>query len=221
MDNTIEDTYKTIEKDSLGEYKDRGSKFISYLFQCNDIAVFESHLASIKKEHLKARHHCYAYRLGMSGDLFRSNDDGEPSGTAGKPILGQIDKHGLINVACVVVRYFGGTKLGTSGLISAYKGAAIDAITNGIIVQKTLEDRIKISFPYSVMGPLLSAVKKNSISISEKDFGEHPSIILTIRKSMTVTGLERLYSTFLSKSIEEVRQLENIPDLEVEILYNG
>ena len=110
------DIYKTINKDSTGEFKDRGSKFIAFAFTADDEETCQEKLLEVKKLHPKARHHCYAYRLGLDNNNFRANDDGEPSGTAGRPILGQIDHFGLTNIVVVVIRYFGGTKLGTSGL---------------------------------------------------------------------------------------------------------
>ena len=118
------DHYFTIDRTANAEFRDRGSRFIAYAFPVEDAAVFKKKLQELKKEHPKAVHHCFAYRLGIQGDNFRANDDGEPSGTAGKPILGQIDSKGLTNTAIVVVRYFGGTLLGVPGLINAYKTAS-------------------------------------------------------------------------------------------------
>lgn len=124
------DVYNTIESISEGLFKDKGSKFIAYTFPSDSTERFQISLEKIKKEHIKARHFCYAYRIGIDGTLYRANDDGEPSGTAGKPILGQIDKYELTNIGIVVVRYFGGVKLGTSGLINAYRLAAKESIEN-------------------------------------------------------------------------------------------
>jgi len=135
----IKDTYNTIEESSEGLYKDKGSKFISYAFHVVDVDQVKEIIQQIKKEHFSARHHCYAYRLGFSGEHYRVNDDGEPSGTAGKPIYGQLLSHELTNVLIIVVRYFGGTLLGVSGLINAYKSAALDVIVNSNIVLKIIE----------------------------------------------------------------------------------
>lgn len=129
-------TYKTIDGPSEGFYKEKGSKFIAYAYPANDITEIKTHLASVKKIHHKARHHCLAYRYGITQIVERANDDGEPSGTAGQPILGQIHRFELHNILIVVVRYFGGTKLGTGGLIRAYKAAAEDAIENATIISK-------------------------------------------------------------------------------------
>ena len=135
----MEDTYKTIEKPSEGLFKDKGSKFISFAFPVDNEEEIKEIVQSIKKEHHSARHHCYAWRLGADQLLFRANDDGEPSSTAGKPILGQIQSFDLTNILIVVVRYFGGTLLGVSGLINAYRNAALDAINQAEIVEKLVE----------------------------------------------------------------------------------
>jgi len=135
----MQDQYQTIFESSIGEFKDRGSKFIAYAYPVYTEKDWQKHLEEVKKLHFKARHHCYAYRLGLDGNQFRANDDGEPSGTAGRPILGQIDSFGLTNVFVVVVRYFGGTKLGTSGLINAYRESTATAFRNAQIIEKTVE----------------------------------------------------------------------------------
>ena len=145
------DTYQTIAAPSVGEYKEKGSKFIAYTFAVHSEAEVKAQLEGLKKEHSKARHHCYAYRLGLDGKLFRANDDGEPSGTAGRPILGQIDSFGLSNVLAVVVRYFGGTKLGTAGLKRAYKESTKAAFQQAVIVEKIVEDQFSITFDYAFM----------------------------------------------------------------------
>ena len=132
------DYYFTIEKPSVAEFKDRGSKFIAYAYPISDISEFKNHLNALKKEHPKAVHHCFAYRIGFTGDQFRVNDDGEPSGSAGKPILGQIDSKNLTNVAIVVVRYFGGTLLGVPGLINAYKSVSSFVLQTIPIIQKPI-----------------------------------------------------------------------------------
>ena len=131
--------YQSIEKPAIAEYKDRGSKFIAYAFPVNSVNEFKEKLAAIKKEHPKATHHCFGYRLGLDGNNFRVSDDGEPSGTAGRPILGQIDSKKLTNVLIIVVRYFGGTLLGVPGLINAYKTAAALALQVTPVVRKPVE----------------------------------------------------------------------------------
>jgi uncharacterized YigZ family protein len=129
-------SYFTIKEASQGVFKDRGSKFLACAFTVIAENEIKEHLSALRKEHPSARHHCYAWRLGAGKEAWRANDDGEPSGTAGKPILGQIQSYDLTNVLIVVVRYFGGTLLGASGLINAYKSAAADAIKNAVIEEK-------------------------------------------------------------------------------------
>ncbi len=131
------DSYLTIEKNTEGLFKDKGSKFLAFAYPVEEEEEIKEYIQALKKEHYSARHHCYAWRLGAEKTHFRANDDGEPSSTAGKPILGQIQKNDLTNILIVVVRYFGGTLLGVSGLINAYRGAAADVINNSIIVEKT------------------------------------------------------------------------------------
>ena len=147
--------YQTIQQPALAEYKDRGSRFLAYAYPVATVDDFKERLQELKKEHPKAVHHCFAYRLGLDGNNFRSSDDGEPSGTAGKPILGQIDSKGLTNVLIVVVRYFGGTLLGVPGLINAYKTAASMALQLTPFVQKPVTERIKIHFDYTKINDVM------------------------------------------------------------------
>lgn len=146
-----EDFYLTIGKPSNAEFKDRGSKFIAYTFPVETADDFKQQLQLLKKEHPKAVHHCFAYRIGTDGNNFRSSDDGEPSGTAGKPILGQIDSKGLTNAAVIVVRYWGGTLLGVPGLINAYKSATALALQVTPVIQKQVEVLYSIEFDYTRM----------------------------------------------------------------------
>lgn len=145
------DFYKTIRQETVAEFKDRGSKFLAYAFPFSDVQVFKARLAELKKEHPKAVHFCFAYRLGNDGNNFRSSDDGEPSGSAGKPILGQLDSKELVDTAIIVVRYFGGTLLGVPGLINAYKTASSLALQLTPIVQKPVMKRCSIEFDYTQM----------------------------------------------------------------------
>lgn len=159
------DYYYTIEKPGTAEFKDRGSKFIAYAFPSTDSADFKAKLRQIKDEHPKANHHCFAYRLGNDGNNFRSSDDGEPSGSAGKPILGQIDSKQLTNVAVIVVRYFGGTLLGIPGLINAYKTSAALSLQTTPIVQKAVEVNYRIEFDYTKMNEVMTVLKRFNCSI--------------------------------------------------------
>ncbi len=159
------DFYTTIEKPSNAEFKDRGSKFIAYAFPIETADDFKQQLQLLKKEHPKAVHHCFAYRIGTDGNNFRSSDDGEPSGTAGKPILGQIDSKELVNVAVIVVRYWGGTLLGVPGLINAYKVSAAMALQVTPIVQKQVELVYSIEFDYTQMNDVMMILKQFSCNI--------------------------------------------------------
>jgi uncharacterized YigZ family protein len=159
------DFYTTIEKPSNAEFKDRGSKFIAYAFPIETADDFKKELQILKKEHPKAVHHCFAYRIGTDGNNFRSSDDGEPSGTAGKPILGQIDSKELVNVAVIVVRYWGGTLLGVPGLINAYKASAAMALQVTPIVQKQVELVYSIEFDYTQMNDVMMILKQFNCNI--------------------------------------------------------
>ena len=165
----LPDHYNTIEKPAVAEFSDRGSKFIAYAFPIADVSVFKEKLAVIKKEHPKATHHCFAYRLGLEGDNFRINDDGEPSGSAGRPILGQIDSRKLTNVLIIVVRYFGGTLLGVPGLINAYKAAAALALQVTAIVHKPVLINYRLQFDYTQMNEVMKIVKQFNCQVLKQD----------------------------------------------------
>lgn len=163
------DYFHTIEKPSVAEYKDRGSKFIAYAFPIADVNEFKEKLAAKKKEHPKATHHCFAYRLGLDGNNFRVSDDGEPSGSAGRPILGQIDSKQLTNVLIIVVRYFGGTLLGVPGLINAYKSAAALALQVTAIVQKPVLINYRLQFDYTQMNEVMKLVKQFHCAVLKQE----------------------------------------------------
>lgn len=213
------DIYKTIGKESTGEFKDRGSKFIAYAFPVYNEASWQEKLLEIKKLHPKARHHCYAFRLGLDKNNYRANDDGEPSGTAGRPILGQIDHFDLTNIFVVVVRYFGGTKLGTSGLIQAYKNAAFDALQKADIIEKTVVDIYKISFEYALMSDVMNAVKKLDLEICNQAFGDSAFLEIAIRKGQLNETLRQLRSLIAKIRIEEIDNIKNIPGLKMDYLF--
>ena len=166
------DTYQTIAAPSNGEFKEKGSKFIAFAYFVSDEIEIKEKLDLLKKEHFKATHHCYAYRLGTDGKNYRANDDGEPSGTAGRPILGQIDSFGLTNLLIVVVRYYGGTKLGTSGLINAYREAAKLALENSIKIEKIIESQIDFSVPYLKMNEVMQFLKQYEIELITNDYSD-------------------------------------------------
>ena len=152
--------YNTIEKTSVAEFKDRGSKFIAYAFPLADVVEFKEKLQALKKEHPKAVHHCFAYRLGLDGMSFRVSDDGEPSGTAGRPILGQIDSKQVTNVLIVVVRYFGGTLLGVPGLINAYKSAAALSLQLTAVIQKPVLVNYRLHYDHTQTHEVMKVIKQ-------------------------------------------------------------
>ena len=161
--------YYTIEKESIAEFKDRGSRFIAYAFPISTVEEFKNRLKQLKNEHSKAVHHCFAYRIGTDGNNFRSNDDGEPSGTAGKPILGQIDSKKITNTAIVVIRYFGGALLGVPGLINAYKTAASLVLQTLPVIKKAMEESYRLQFDYTIMNEIMILVRKFNCSVKSKE----------------------------------------------------
>jgi len=179
----MNDSYKTIEKQSTGYFKDKGSKFHSYAFPLGNEEEVKDIISRLKKEHHGARHHCYAWRLGTEEIQFRANDDGEPSSTAGKPILGQLLSFELTNILVVVVRYFGGTLLGVSGLINAYKNATADALKNADIIEKHIEKKYQIDFTYNELNEVMHILKQENFNIINTDFQENCSLIFSVRKS--------------------------------------
>ncbi len=166
----MRDTYFTLLADCSGEYKEKGSKFFGFGFNIMDEADFQTKLDVLRKQHAKARHFCYAWRLGTEGENFRANDDGEPNGTAGKPILNQIIAANLTYTAVVVVRYFGGILLGTGGLIVAYRESAAMALSEANLIQKVVTQKIDIKCSYTEMPSVLSAFKKLDISVLKQIF---------------------------------------------------
>lgn len=206
---TLEDQYQSIAGPSEGEFKGWGSKFIAYIFPIASANEFQVKLDEIKSLHPKSRHHCFAYRL-LHDDAFRYYDDGEPSGTAGKPIFNQLISKGLKNVLCIVVRYFGGTKLGTSGLINAYKEATLVAIDNNEIVIKYLEKTIDILFDYSQMGTLMNAVKHLGFKIEEKSFDESPRVSIAVPQSQIKASIVKLKAYLLNRKIEDINDETSI-----------
>lgn len=171
-----ETSYNTLKAISEGLYKEKGSKFIAYAAPCRNEQEAKELLAEWKKNHHQARHLCYAYRFGVGNYIVRANDDGEPSNSAGTPILGQIQSFELTNVLVGVIRYFGGTKLGVGGLVQAYKAAAKDAIEQGEIITQELKRNLEIAFPYEKMPLLMSIIKTHKINILSQQFDLHCNI---------------------------------------------
>lgn len=160
-----QDYYQTIDKAGFAEFKDRGSRFLAFAFPIATVEEFKQQLQQLKKEHPKAVHHCFAYRIGLDGNIFRVSDDGEPSGSAGRPILGQIDSKELINLGIIVVRYFGGTLLGVPGLINAYKSAASMALQLIPVIQKPVEMVYDLQFDYTRINEVMVIVKQYNCTI--------------------------------------------------------
>lgn len=167
----VNDTYQTIDGESKAQFTEQRSRFISFAWHVTDTEQVREHVAALQKEYYDARHVCYAYMLGPERLDWRANDNGEPSGTAGKPILGQINSAGLTDILICVVRYFGGVKLGTSGLIEAYREAAREAIDAAEIVTKYVESRIEVLFTYAMMNDLMRIVKDMEPRVIEQEYG--------------------------------------------------
>jgi uncharacterized YigZ family protein len=184
--------YYTIEQPSMAEFKDRGSKFFAYAYPAKDIDACKKILAQLKKEHGKAVHHCLAYRLGVDGSTFRVSDDGEPAGSAGRPILGQIDSKGLTNVLVVVVRYFGGTLLGIPGLINAYKTATALALQLSPIIKKPIEIPYELNFDYHQMNEVMLLIKQYNCSVVEQTTQLFIQLHIGIPKNRLDEVLEKL-----------------------------
>jgi len=186
------DTYKTIKSASQGIYKEKGSRFFSFAVPVSDQEEIKPLLDKIKKEHHEARHHCFAYMIGHERNIWRVNDDGEPSGTAGRPILGQINSFDLTNIILVVSRYFGGTLLGVSGLINAYRSAATSALLNAEITERTLQEYYEITYPYVSMNDVMRILKELNLGQSEQSFDLECRILLNFRVSVKENVLNRL-----------------------------
>ncbi len=184
--------YTTIEKSAVAEYKDRGSKFIAYAYPVETPDDFKKSLEEVKKEHPKASHHCFAYRIGLDNNVYRVNDDGEPSGTAGKPILGQIDSKQLTNILIVVVRYFGGTLLGVPGLINAYKTAASLVLQVTPTVQKPIEENYILHFDYTQMNEVMMVVKQLNCTVIRQEMQLFCDLEIGIPKSKISEALYRI-----------------------------
>ena len=200
----MDDLYKTITKPSVETlFKDRNSKFYGYAFPVTEEASVKDFLEFLRKKHHTARHFCYAWQLGTESVRFRANDDGEPSNSAGMPIYGQIQSFDVTNILVVSVRYFGGTKLGVSGLINAYRASARLTLESSAIEEKTIDDSFQLNFQYDLMSKVLRILKENSITITHQMLEMDCEMIIAVRKSHTqkvVKIFETLYKV-------EIKQL--------------
>ena len=197
MDTTTpeKDTFKSISGPSKGLFKDNGSRFIAHAYPVSSEEEVKDIVSSLKKEYHDARHHCYAYRLGYRRDIFRANDDGEPSSSAGRPILGQIDSLELSDILVVVVRYFGGIKLGIPGLIRAYRTSTADALANAEIVKKTATERFRLRFGYMEMNGVMKVLKDLGLQARNQDFGMECSLETDVRLSLADTFADMIGKT--------------------------
>ncbi|MBQ5609825.1 MAG: YigZ family protein [Rikenellaceae bacterium] len=186
------DVYRTIEADAEALFKEKSSKFLCFAYHVTTEEQIRERLEVLYKKYYDATHHCYAWRLGPRGETFRANDDGEPSSTAGKPILGQLLSHEITDCLIVVVRYFGGTKLGVSGLIEAYKTSAAEVIAAAEVVERTVDDRIEVRFSYMAMNEVMRVIKDMQPKIVEQCFDNLCTMTLSIRQSQSEQLLTRL-----------------------------
>ena len=178
----MSDTFRTIASSSEGSYKEKGSKFLSFAFPVKNVDEINQILAQYRKQYYDARHICYAYMLGNEKNEWRANDDGEPSGTAGRPILGQINSFELTNVLVIVVRYFGGILLGTGGLITAYKEASMDALEQANIVEQTIDEVFTVGFDYLLMNEVMRVIKEINPLVLDQSFDNMCAMKLSIRQ---------------------------------------
>ncbi len=185
------DQYKSIEAPSEGLFKDNGSRFIALAYPVETEEEVKAIVAGLRKEYHDARHHCYAYRLGYKGDVWRASDDGEPSGSAGRPILGQIDSIGLSDILVVVVRYFGGIKLGIPGLIRAYKTSTADALSSACIIEKVASRHFRVTFDYLSMNAVMKVLKDMDLPQTAQNFAEECSLETRVRLASVEDFLER------------------------------
>jgi uncharacterized YigZ family protein len=213
----LKDSYHTIKNEAVGIFKDRGSKFIAYAFPVEIIQDFESKLEEIRKEHPKARHFCYAYQLDIDGGLYRHNDDGEPGGSAGLPIYNQIISNNLFKTAVVVVRYFGGKKLGVPGLINAYKSATLDALKQTEVIKKYIKHSFKISFQYDQTGSVMRVLNDaTDLKIMENGYEEIPYIVFSIRRSQSENVKNRLIAILLKRDLDDIVGDEEVEGFRIE-----
>jgi len=213
------ETYRTIAANSQSEFREKASKFLGYAFPVENEIEINAHLLAVKKEHPKANHHCYAWRLGFDLNSHRANDDGEPSGTAGKPILGQIDSKQLTNTLVIVVRYFGGTLLGTSGLIHAYRDSAKLTLEANQILTQVITAQFRIVVDYALMNDVIEALKKCKVSILEQQYTDtQASLVVSVDSDRVPEIWPELFAKILRVSIDEARMIKEISGVKITAL---
>lgn len=213
----MNDVFLTLAGYSEGYYMDRGSKFLAYASPLESEHEARQFLQKIKKDHPKARHYCTAFRLLPDGSLERSNDDGEPSGTAGRPILGQLVKHQLTNAMIIVVRYFGGTKLGVPGLIEAYKTSALNAIEAGTIIKRKVYSTVRIGLSYEQLPSFINHCRQLEVKIFNENFNESPSLILGFSNS-SIDELNEILRLYSQMDFDKLEQYARHLQMTIEIL---
>lgn len=197
----FEDTYKTIVGVSEGIYREKGSKFIAFAIPVSSENEIKEKLIELKKEYFDARHHCYAYILGYNKSAYRINDDGEPSGTAGRPIYGQLLSKDLTNILVVVIRYFGGVKLGVSGLINAYKEATKSALESAQIIEKTVDETYIVHLEYEQMNKVMQILKNDYVKINNQNYDDRYNIEFVVRKreaDRIISELKKIFSVSIT-----------------------
>ncbi|MCX2574342.1 IMPACT family protein [Pedobacter sandarakinus] len=202
----FDDTYRTIIDTSEGVYRDKGSKFLAYGYPFKSETELKPIIANLRNDHAKARHFCYAYRLTPDRSVFRVNDDGEPSGTAGRPILNCLLSEDVTNILVVVVRYFGGTLLGVPGLINAYKNATVNALSSSKVVSKTVNDVYEIAFEYILMNDVMKLIKDEELHVLSQNFDIKCTIMFEVRKSQ----LNQVMAKFSKLEHTKLRYLHTI-----------
>ena len=200
----FDDTYRTLAAPAEGQYKEKGSKFLAFAYPVRTIDEVKAHLDQLRKDYFDARHHCYAYILGPNKEAFRANDDGEPSGTGGRPIHGQLLSADLTDTLIVVVRYFGGILLGASGLANAYKTAARDAIDHATIVEKTIDARYRLAFKYETMNDVMRILKDFDLKPENPCYEMECTLEVSVRQSLSV----RFYDTVANLRIVKIDVLQ-------------
>ena len=188
----MNDLYKTIQSSAKGQFRDKGSRFIAFAFPVNNEEEIKQRIEELKKEYHDARHHCFAWRLGADKERYRVNDDGEPSGSAGKPIFGQIQSLDLTEILVVVVRYFGGTLLGVGGLIQAYRSATASALENAMIIEKKVEEHLQLEFDYTAMNSVMKMIKDFALKFEDQQFDLDCSLTLRVWKRNVQAILDRV-----------------------------
>jgi len=203
--NTEKDTYKTIEKNSPEIlFKEKGSKFFGYAFPINNEDQVKEHIDHLRKKHYNARHWCYAWQLGKGYEAYRANDDGEPSNSAGMPIYGQLQSFDLTDVLVVIVRYFGGTKLGLGGLVQAYKTAAHMALESSKIIEKTVDENFNLKFDYPEMNTVMRIIKDENLEITNQQMQLACEILISVRKK----DADRIFNIFQNTYKVEIKKLK-------------